>query len=173
MAIKYIAFVLVAAVVFGLDQLGKRFVEGSLAIGEHVPLVSGLIGWTYRPEAGGALGFFRGWAPEAELAGYAVLSFVVLIVSLVFLRSLAPRDFGTTAALGALVGGVASNGIDRYRLGSTIDFIHLGPAASSLLPDFNFADLAVLLGVGTLIIELLANEMAARAAERPRRAPPY
>lgn len=173
MAIKYTAFLLVAACVFGLDQFGKRSAEASLAIGEHVPFVSEVIGWTYRPEAGGALGFFRGWAPEAEFVGYALLSSVAVIVALVFLRSLAPRDLGTTAALGALVGGVTSNGIDRYRLGSTIDFIHLGPAAASPLPDFNFADLAVLVGVGTLIIELLANEMAARAAERPRRSPPY
>jgi lipoprotein signal peptidase len=66
-----------------------------------------------------------------------------------------------------------SNSVDRYRVGASLEFLHVGPTASSLLPDFNLADLAILLGVGALIVELLATEMAARAAERPRRSPPY
>jgi len=173
MATKYAAFGIVGTVVGLLDQLGKRHVAEALAVGERVPLVGGLVAWAHEPEAGGALGLFRDWSPAMALAGYAALSIVAALVVFVFLRSLAPRDHGTAAALGAILGGVASNGFDRVRAGSSIEFLHVGPVTSSLLPDFNFADLAILLGVGTLIIELLATEMAARAAERPRRSPPY
>jgi signal peptidase II len=116
---------------------------------------------------------FRDWSATAELAGYGVLSGVAAVFVFVFLRSLAPRDFGTAAALGAVLAGVLSNSLDRYRHGASIKFLHIGPSATSLLPDFNLADLAILLGVGTLIVELLATEMAVRAAERPRRSPPY
>lgn len=170
---KYAAFGLVLVLVLALDQAGKRHVSESLAIGERVPLVGSLLAWTYQPAAGGALGIFRDWSATAELTGYAVLSGVAAIVVFVFLRSLAPRDYGTSVALGAILAGVVSNSVDRFRVGASLNFLHAGPIGSSPLPDFNFADVAILLGVGTLIVELLATEIAARAAERPRRSPPY
>jgi signal peptidase II len=173
MGSKYVAFGLVGAVVVALDQLGKRHVASAVEIGERVPILGSWLAWTHVPAAGGALGLFRDWSPNAELAGYGVLAAVATAVVFVFLRSLAPRDHGTAAALGAVLAGVVSNSFDRARLGASLEFLHVGPSSSSLLPDFNLADLAILLGVGTLIIELLATEMAARAAERPRRSPPY
>lgn len=173
MGSKYAAFGIVGGLVFLLDQLGKRHVADAVEIGERVPILGSLLAWTRIPEAGGALGLFRDWSPNAELTGYAILSGVAAIFVFVFLRSLAPRDLGTAVALGAVLAGVLSNSLDRYRHGASIKFLHVGPPASSPLPDFNLADLAILLGVGTLIIELLATEMAARAAERPRRSPPY
>ena len=173
MGSKYAAFGVVGGWVLVLDQLGKRHVSSAVEIGERVPILGSLLAWTQVPEAGGALGLFRDWSANAELAGYGVLCVVAAIFVFVFLRSLAPRDFGTAAALGAVLAGVLSNSLDRYRHGASIKFLHVGPAATSPLPDFNLADLAILLGVGTLIVELLATEMAARAAERPRRFPPY
>lgn len=170
---KYAAFGLVGLLVLGLDQLGKRHVLDSLAIGERVPILGAALALAHEPSAGGALGLLRDWSPEAQRMALVALSLVATSVALLFLRSLAPRDFGTASALGAIVGGVASNGFDRSRTGATLDFLHVGPTSVSLLPDFNFADLAIVLGVGTLIIELLASEMADRASERPRRSPPY
>jgi signal peptidase II len=173
MGSKYVAFGLVGLVVLGLDQLGKRHVASAIEIGERVPILGSWLAWTHVPAAGGALGFFRDWSPTAELAGYGAIAAIATAVVVVFLRSLAPRDLGTAAALGAVFAGVVSNSLDRYRVGASLEFLHVGPTSSSLLPDFNLADLAILLGVGTLIVELLATEMAARAAERPRRSPPY
>lgn len=170
---KYAAFVLLGLLVVGLDQLGKRHVAEALALGERVPILGSLLAFAREPSAGGALGLLRDWSPEAQLVVYALLSGVASLLALVFLRSLAPRDLGTAAALGAIFGGVSSNALDRWRGGATLDFLHVGPISSSLLPDFSLADLGILLGVGTLIVELLATEMATRAAERPRRSPPY
>ena len=170
---KWASFGLVGALVLALDQAGQRHVADALAVGERVPLAGPLLAWANEPTSGGALGLFRDWSPRAELAGYAVPSIVAATVVFVFLRSLAPRDLGTAMALGAILAGIVSNGIDRMRLGASIDFLHVGPTHSNPLPDFNLADLAIVLGVGTIIVELLATEMAARAAERPRRTPPY
>lgn len=170
---KYVAFGFVGLVVFALDQLGKRHVEATLLLGERSPLAGSLLALTREPTTGGVLGLVRDWSPAAQLAVYGGLSVVAAVLGFVFLRALAPRELATAAALGAMLGGIGSNLRDRWRSGTTIDFLHLGPTSSNFLPDFNFADLAILLGVGTLIIELLATEMAARAAERPRRSPPY
>lgn len=172
MGAKHVVFALLGLVVFVGDQLGKRHAEATLAIGERVPLLGSLLAFVREPTQGGALGLFRDWSSDAALVGYGVLSFAAIAIAFAFLRALAPRELATSAALGAVLGGIASNLFDRVRAGASLDFIHLGPTASNLLPDFNLADLAILLGVGTLIVELLATEMAARAAERPRRSPP-
>lgn len=172
-ASRFFVFGWVAAAVLVLDQLGKRHVANAVEVGERVPLLGSWLAWTHVPAAGGALGLLRDWSPRAELMAYAAIAAIATAVVFVFLRSLAPRDHGTAAALGSVFAGIASNSFDRYRFGSTLEFLHVGPPSSNLLPDFNLADLAILLGVGTLIVELLATEMAARAGERPRRSPPY
>lgn len=170
---KHVVCVLMGLSVLAGDQLGKRHAEATLEVGERVPILGSLLALVREPTQGGALGLFRDWSPEAALAGYALLSLGAVGIAFAFLRALAPRELGTAAALGAVLGGVVSNGLDRARAGASLDFLHLGPTTSQFLPEFNLADLAITLGVGALIIELLATEMAARAAERPRRMPPH
>ncbi|HEB90185.1 MAG TPA: signal peptidase II [Deltaproteobacteria bacterium] len=165
---KQSSFLPLAAVIVAIDQLGKLHASRSIEVGARVPLVGDFVALTHLPSAGGALGLFRNWSPTLQLAGFALLSIVALAVIITFYRGLAPGERGSAAALGAILGGIVSNGIDRVRYGSGIDFIHLGSIETDGIPDFNLADVAIVLGVATLIIELLATEMAARASERPR-----
>jgi len=90
-----------------------------------------------------------------------------VIVILTFYRGLARGEHGSAAGLGAILGGIASNTIDRVRYGSGVDFLHVGSTTTNTLPDFNLADVAIVLGVVTLVVELLATEMATRVSERP------
>lgn len=173
MTTKYVWFTGFGLLVLGLDQFGKRAAERSLAVGERESLVDALVSLVHEPTVGGALGLIRDGSPELQLLVHGLLSAVAIVIALSFLRALAPRDLVTAAALGAVLGGVISNALDRLRLGATLDFLRFGAGESGLLPAFNLADAAIVLGVGTLIIELLANEMAARAAERPRRPPTH
>lgn len=161
-------FLPVLVVVLSLDQLGKQHVVRTLGLGERVPLLGDLLALTHLPSVGGAFGVFREWLPGAQLIGFALLSIAATMLVLSFYRGLAPGEHGGAAALGAILGGIASNGVDRLRYGSGLDFLHLGSTTSDAMPDFNLADVAIFLGVVTLIVELLATEMAARAAERPR-----
>ncbi len=163
-----LVFLPLAFAVVLLDQLGKIHVTRSLEIGARVPLIGDLLALTHLPAAGGAFGFFKDWMPAAQLIGFALLSIVATVVLVAFYRGLARGEHGSAAALGAILGGIVSNTIDRIRYGSGIDFIQLGPVTADALPDFNLADVAIVLGVVTLIIELLATEMAARVSERPQ-----
>ena len=168
MGSKHLAFVPMIALVLGLDQLGKHHAMAHLGLGERVAILGDGLAMTHVPSVGGAFGVFRDWLPAAQLIGFAALSIMAALVVLVFYRGLARGERGTAAALGAILGAIASNGLDRLRFGAGIDFLHLGPTAADGFPDFNLADVALVLGVATLIIELLAHEMASRAAERPR-----
>ena len=162
-----IAFLPLAFVIVLLDQLGKLHVARTIEIGTRVPLLGDLLAWTHLPAAGGAFGFFRDWLPTAQLVGFALLSVLSVIVILTFYRGLARGEHGSAAGLGAILGGIASNTIDRVRYGSGVDFLHVGSTTTNTLPDFNLADVAIVLGVVTLVVELLATEMATRVSERP------
>ncbi|MFK7897880.1 MAG: signal peptidase II [Myxococcota bacterium] len=166
---KHWAFMPVAALVAFIDQVGKWHAMRSLDVGERVAWLGDLLALAHLPAASGALGLFSGWPPSAQLGGFAVLSLIAVTIIVSFYRGLAPGEHGSAAALGAILGGIASNGLDRFRHGAGLDFLHLGSASSESLPDFNFADVAIVMGVVTLIVELLATEMAARASERPGR----
>ncbi|HPG27144.1 MAG: signal peptidase II [Spirochaetaceae bacterium] len=165
---KHVVFLPTVLLVVLLDQLGKQHVVETLGLGERVALLPGVIAWTHVPSVGGAFGVFRDWLPAAQLAGLAVLSLATAAIALGFYVQLARGEQACAAALGAMLGGVASNGLDRLRFGMGVDFLHPGPVGSDVLPDFNFADIAIVLGLVTLIAELLATELATRAAERPR-----
>jgi lipoprotein signal peptidase len=168
MGTKRAVFLPVAGVTIALDQLGKQHAMQLLEAGAREPMIGNLLAWTHVPSMGGAFGFFRDWLPGSQLIGFALLSLCAACLIALFYRGLAPGEQGIAAALGSILGGIASQTIDRLRYGTGIDFLHLGPPNSNTLPDFNLADIAIVLGVVTLIIELLAHEMTARAAERPR-----
>lgn len=157
----------VAIVVF--DQLGKWHATTTLEVGGGAPLLGSWLSLVHAPAASGAFGLFRDWSMGAQAITFAVLSLLATLVILSFYRDLAPGEHGSAAALAAILGGIASNAIDRLHLGAGLDFLQLGTVSSESLPSFNLADVAIVLGVVTLIVELLATEMATRAGERPRR----
>jgi signal peptidase II len=68
-------------------------------------------------------------------------------------------------ALGLVIGGSASNLLDRVRLGHVTDFLKLTFTAS-----FNLADLFILVGVAILLSALFGADQprGARSAPAPR-----
>jgi signal peptidase II len=166
---KGVALLVAALCVFGFDRLGKFNAMSSLAVGERAPFMGDLVSWTRVESTGAALGLLQGFSPAAQAWVFGLLSIICALLVMSFYRGLAPGEHGSAAALGAILAGVLSNAFDRVRFGFGVDFLHLGAPDAAHLPDFNVADVAILLGVLTLIVELLATEMAARAQERPRR----
>lgn len=164
---KRLAFLPSALIALVIDQLGKFYTTTTLDIGDRSSLVGDVLALTHVPSMGGAFGFFRDWLPDAQLIGFSALAICTTMAIFGYYRGLAQGEQSTAAALGAMLGGIASHTIDRLRYGSGVDFLHFGSVTSNTLPDFSLADVAIVLGVATLIIELLATEMTARASERP------
>lgn len=168
MGTKRVVFLPTAMAALALDQLGKAHAMQRLEVGAREPLLGDALAWTHAPSMGGAFGFFSDWLPSAQLMGFAMLALSATVICVLFYRGLAPGEQGSAAALGAMLGGIASHSLDRLRFATGVDFLHVGPIGSNIVPDFNVADIAIVLGVVTLIVELLASEMVARASERPR-----
>jgi signal peptidase II len=134
----------VALVVIALDQASKAAITSSMRVGESDPLPLGF--HLVRSENRGvAFGFLGGGG-----ALVVALTVAVLIAVLVWLWRQPGRP-GLWLAAGLLAGGAVGNLIDRARLGAVTDFIDL-----PLWPAFNFADIAITLGVVVLVLVTLA-----------------
>lgn len=166
---KSLAFWGVGLLVFALDRLGKRWALQTLKPGERMALLGDLLGLAHVRVSGSASGWMDDWERTSQLGVLGLISLACLAVVAGFYRGLGHGEIGSGAALGALLAGVLGNFVDRLQYGVGIDFLHLGPTTALRLPDFDVADLGIVLGAVTLIVELLAAEMAARARERPSR----
>lgn len=144
---------LLAGVVFVLDQGTKWLVAGELALGETRTVISGLFNLTHVHNRGAAFGLFAHFESVWAAALLIVFSAVAMVLVLVLLwRNHAPQLAGWGLAL--ILGGAAGNLLDRLRAGRVVDFLdfHLGPYH---WPAFNVADAAIVVGAATLIYQVL------------------
>jgi signal peptidase II len=130
-----------------LDQLSKALVRILLPQGEVVSL-GGFGELRQLRNPGTAFGIIEGRSWPLFLASIAV--FVVLVV--VLWRWGGPGSAAFQVGLGLIIGGALGNIIDRIALGAVVDFVDLGFWPMRSWPVFNLADLAIVVGVGTIMI---------------------
>lgn len=137
---------LLALGVFAADQAAKAVVRTTIERGDAVGLLLGADLVNVRND-GIAFGLFGG-------STVLVLAVTLLAaLGLAYYVMTQPRRRGQWVAVGLLAGGAAGNLVDRVAAGEVTDFIDL-PA----WPAFNLADVAITVGIATLIAtELLAE----------------
>lgn len=138
---------LVVCAVVAVDQVTKALVVDSLARGERRDLALG-IDLVHVRNSGIAFGLFDGGG-----AALTIVTLAALGLLLVYFATHATRPL-VWLPTGLLLGGALGNLIDRARDGAVTDFIDL-----PLWPAFNVADMAITVGVVTLLAALeLARE---------------
>ena len=152
---QWVALAAVALSAIAADQLTKWIVSSQLRLGEEVD-VAGPFSLHHVQNSGIAFGLF----PTATLVVIALTTIAVGWMLVFFGRS-GGRHPILPVALGFLLGGSASNLIDRVRLGHVTDFLDL-----RYWPAFNLADSFIVAGVAILIGGLLL------ADHEPRRHAP-
>jgi signal peptidase II len=153
-AYQWIALGVIALTALGGDQLTKQIVSSRLAFDDEVHVI-GPLSIHHVHNSGIAFGLFSSATPIVT----ALTAIAVGWMLLFFARSGARHPI-LPVALGLLIGGSASNLVDRVRLGHVTDFIDLG-----FWPAFNLADSFIVLGVLILLAALLLPQ---RLHNRPR-----
>lgn len=74
----------------------------------------------------------------------------IAIATVLVRAGLIAENARNAAAIGAALGGAAGNLADRLRQGAIVDFIAIGRC-----PPFNLADVAIVAGVGLLVLSLV------------------
>jgi signal peptidase II len=156
----WIALILIAVAAVAADQATKRLVAERLALGEEVE-VAGPLSIHHVQNTGIAFGLF----PSATTLVIALTGAAVAWMLIFFARS-GGRHPVLPVGLGLVVGGSASNLIDRLRLGHVTDFLDVGA-----WPAFNLADTFIVCGVAILLAVLLLADREPRRRGRLPAAP--
>ncbi|WP_411869583.1 signal peptidase II [Vulcanococcus limneticus] len=139
-----------ALLVVLVDQLSKAWVVEHLALRGSAPLLPGLLRLQLAYNTGAAFSLLR----DSTLA-LGLVSLVVSLALVVWIQGSGPLRRWQLPAAGLLLGGAVGNGIDRWRLGTVVDFFEFVPVR---FPIFNVADVAINLAVLCLLIDLLRRD---------------
>jgi len=157
-----------AAVILAVDFVTKRIVLANTGrFSEGIPIIDGILSFTYVRNAGAAFGLFQGgrW-PFVVVSAVAA---VVLVTALWRERSYGLRR----AAYCMILAGAVGNLIDRiFYDGRVVDFILMSWRGHNF-PVYNVADMGVSIGATFLVISMLrepkeADPTAAPAGADPR-----
>lgn len=145
----------VSGLVVVLDQLTKYIANSNLSLRVPVEVFTGL-NMTLYYNRGAAFSFLSnagGW----QRWFFMVLSFVISIVIIYYLRNIDPRRRYLAWGLALILGGAIGNLIDRSLFGHVIDFIDVY-FKHWHWPAFNIADSAISVGAGLLIIDIFTTD---------------
>ncbi len=136
---------LAAAAALTIDQTTKHFVRASMIAGESIyiaPFFDLRLGLNEGVSFGLLAEWFAGrpWAP-------VFLALAIITALAVWLLRTDERWEGL--GLGCIIGGALGNVADRARLGAVVDFLDFHISGHHW-PAFNFADVAIVVGVGLL-----------------------
>ncbi|PRR70168.1 Lipoprotein signal peptidase [Moorella humiferrea] len=140
-----VPFLLLVALVLGLDQLTKYIVRINFQPNESLPVINSFFHLTYVNNPGAAFGLFAYKTPV-----FVAITVLVVAVILIAYRILPPGSPVMRLALALITGGALGNLIDRLRFGYVVDFLDF-----RVWPVFNLADVAIVSGVILLCWQLL------------------
>lgn len=153
----------VAAAVFGLDQLTKAIVRRWMEFGDQVVVLEGFFKFVHWGNTGAALSMFQGYNSVLALVG--VIALVILVLSRHHFE--VHRIWGQLA-LGLILGGILGNLTDRFRIDHVVDFLYFyvirRDGLEAGFPAFNVADTAICTGVGLLFLMAITSESDKKAA---------
>jgi signal peptidase II len=150
-----LAYLAIAGGVFMIDQTSKAWAARVLRFEGDRPIISGFLNFAYAQNPGVAFSMLddHGNAGRWGLSAVAILA--GLLVLYFFWRT--PRsDDRMLGALAMLLAGIVGNVTDRLRLGFVIDFIDV-QFGDWHYPTFNVADMAICVGAGLLVIDMLLS----------------
>ena len=139
-----------AGIVLVLDQLTKWITVATLKVGEKVVVINGFFDFVHWRNPGAAWSILEGQ------------SFFLAIVSIFALWALIHFrehfEIGTRTgklAMGAMIGGIIGNCIDRLAYQEVVDFLKfyvVVDGKEKVYPAFNIADMGICIGVGLMFV---------------------
>lgn len=143
-----IASVLTGIILLVLDQLTKAEAAAYLPVNGDIRLWEGVLHLTYVENRGAAFGMMQGgkWF-FLVITGVAIIGMVWFLI-----KERKNMHFLMQFSICLLMSGAIGNLIDRVMLGYVRDMIYV---AAINFPVFNVADMAVCVGCGLLILDVL------------------
>ncbi len=145
-------FYLLSLLVILTDRASKVLVSDYMTLGQSIPVLPGVLHLTYIKNPGAAFGMFPGqpW--------FLIFVGVLIVAAMLFYVHRVDRNSLLQLALALMLGGATGNLIDRILYRGVIDFIDF-----RIWPVFNVADIALVAGVGVLLLDMYMDWKRSRA----------
>jgi signal peptidase II len=165
---SYLFLAVVSIATLAADLGSKHWAKGRLEDGKtfaerHIEVVKGVWSFMFARNRGGAWGLLQD-EPESIrrpfFLGISVLA-IVFIVSLY--RKLTPQQWALRWGLPLVLGGALGNLVNRIQYNFVVDFIDFQWKGHHW-PTFNVADIAIVVGVGLMAIDMFTPR---KPAPRP------
>lgn len=134
------------------DQFTKHLVSSSMQLGQSQQIIDNFFYFTYAHNTGVAWGMLAG-----HLWLFIIVALVSAVLMIVFFIRTRKDEVLTRFGLVLTFAGMAGNLIDRLVFGYVRDFIDV-VIFNYNFPIFNIADMAVVIGVALIIIEIIFEE---------------
>ncbi|MGK4004636.1 signal peptidase II [Sorangium sp. So ce1036] len=134
----------------GVRPLALRKIE---VIKDHLNLV-------YAKNHGGAWGILGDESEAIRRPFFLIVSLAAIVFIVSLYRKLHPSQIALKWGLPLVLGGALGNLVDRVRYGYVIDFIQVRFTPTFVWPTFNVADIAIVVGVGLMAIDMFAPRRA-------------
>ncbi|MEK2646782.1 signal peptidase II [Bdellovibrio sp. BCCA] len=162
---KYIWLVLISGILVALDQVVKIYVHTHFHLGESVSVIPNFFNLTYVRNFGAAFGFLAESHPSFRELFFLSMPPIALVIILGILRGVKDTDTKQIIALASIFGGAIGNYIDRLRFRYVIDFLDFHLYNRWSWPAFNIADMAIVGGVGLLLLLMFIENKKKEKAE--------
>lgn len=152
-------WLVLAAILIGLDQVSKAAFSQALTYGERVPVLP-FFDFTLLYNTGAAFSFLA----DGPGSQRWIFTAIALIAAIVIVRLLYTHAGNTLfcAALSCILGGALGNAVDRLTHGHVVDFL-LFYWDDWYFPAFNIADIAITCGAALLILDEIRQARRRRA----------
>ncbi len=154
---KYAILLILTSTVMSLDQATKAMIVSRFRLNEILPVIGGVFNITYVRNTGAAFGILQNANPVFRVPFFIIVPLVALIAIAMIFKKIADADAKLSVALSLVIGGALGNLVDRLRFGFVVDFLDFHWRVYHF-PSFNVADSSICIGVGILMLDLLAQE---------------
>lgn len=156
---KYLILIALSGFLISIDQLIKVYVHTQFRLGESMTIIPNFLNLTYVRNFGAAFGFLSQTHPGFRETFFLILPPLAVVIIFLILKSLDDKEVGQAIALSAVCGGALGNYLDRLQYRYVIDFIDIHFYNSYSWPAFNIADMAIVIGVLFLLLQLLLESI--------------
>ena len=145
-----IIYLILSLLLIAADQVMKMWIVSNFALHTGQELLPGIVKLFYIQNTGAAWGILAG----QQFVFYIITAFGVSAILYLMFQERGKSKFALTT-YSLLLAGALGNFIDRVRLGFVVDMFQFEFID---FPIFNIADMAVVIGVALIIVEIVFEE---------------
>ncbi len=149
-------YYILALIILILDQWTKWIVVTQMELRQQIPIIENLLYFTSHRNKGAAFGILQG-----QMWLFFIVTVVVVVFVVYYMNKYAKESKLLGISLGLVLGGAIGNFIDRLFRGEVVDFIDVYIFTYDFAI-FNVADMALVIGVGILMVQIFLEERNAR-----------